>query len=557
MTSQTDLTPYEGRWVAVAHGRVLGVGYTGVEALRLARRNHPKLRLELTYVAKQSGARLALDPLIHKLKDVLARQDMPVYLVGGAVRDAVLGHISHDLDFVVPSNAIKLAFRIGDALGVPAYALDKKRDVGRVVLAEEGTYLDFSSYRNGSLEADLAARDFTINALAMPALGETETSLIDLFDGLQDLKQKRVRQVSAENMRQDPIRGLRGVRMSLKYGFTLTAETEDSVRETFSLLSNVSAERVRDELNNLLRADGAGMVRELRRLGGLATILPEVAALYGVTQSAPHHLDVGAHTEATLVWLAQVDTAVVQQQQQPTDHPLLQEAQIALAPYAPALQAHLARAVTGALHGRVLWQWAALLHDIGKPATRTVTENGRIRFLGHEKEGAKLASARLRRLRFSRESSEYVGRIVAGHMRPLMLAREVQGEGGRGNTAVSRRAIFRFFRRTGPAGLDICLLALADHLATYAPDDPQATPAGTALLTVVTLLIDAYFNRYTDTVAPEPLVTGRDLMKALPMKGGPELGRLLRHIEEAQATGEISTAEQAIALAQKTINDKL
>ncbi len=554
MTSHTDLTPYEGRWVAIAHGRVLGVGYTGVEALRLARRNHPKLRLELTYVAKQSGARLALDPLIHKLKDVLARQDMPVYLVGGAVRDAVLGHISHDLDFVVPSNAIKLAFRIGDALGVPAYALDKTRDVGRVVLAEEGTYLDFSSYRNGSLEADLAARDFTINALAMPALGETEMSLIDLFDGLQDLKQKRVRHVSAENMRQDPIRGLRGIRMSLKYGFTLTAETEASVSETFALLSNVSAERVRDELNNLLRADGAGMVRELRRLDGLATVLPEVAALDGVTQSAPHHLDVGAHTEATLAWLAQVDTAVVQQQ--PTDHPLLQEAQTALAPYAPALQAHLARNVTGDLHGRVLWQWAALLHDIGKPATRTVTENGRIRFLGHEKEGAKLAAARLRRLRFSRESSEYVGRIVAGHMRPLMLAREVGGEEGGGNTAVSRRAIFRFFRRTGPAGLDICLLALADHLATYAPDDPQATPAGAALLTVVTLLIDAYFNRYTDTVAPEPLVTGRELMKALPMKGGPELGRLLRHIEEAQAAGDVSTPEEAIALARQVADSE-
>lgn len=549
MMSEVDLTPYAGRWVAMAHGRVLGVGYTGVEALRLARRNHPKLRFELTYVAKQGGSRLALDPLLQTLKEVLARQDMPVYLVGGAVRDAVLGHISHDLDFVVPNDAIKLAFRVGDALGVPAYALDKKRDVGRVVLAEQGTYLDFSSYRNGSLEADLAARDFTINALAMPALGETEKSLIDLFDGLQDLKQKRVRHVSAENMRQDPIRGLRGIRMSLKYGFVLTPETEASVRETFALLGNVSAERVRDELNNLLRADGAGMVRELRRLAGLAIVLPEVAALDRVMQSAPHYLDVGGHTEVTLAWLAQVDTAVVQQL--PTDHPFLQAAQAALAPYAPHLQAHLNRAVTGDLHGRVLWQWAALLHDTGKPTTRTVDDEGRIRFLGHEKEGAKLAAARLRQLRFSRESSEYVGRIVAGHMRPLLLAREVGG-----NTAVSRRAIFRFFRRTGPAGIDICLLALADHLATYAPDDPQATPAGTALLTVVTLLIDAYFNRYTDTVAPEPLVTGRELMDALSIKGGPQLGRLLHHITEAQAAGDISTPEEAIALARQVVGSE-
>jgi hypothetical protein len=189
MVEGLDLTAYAGRWVAVAHGRVLGVGHTGVEALRLARRNHPKLQLELIYVAEKEGGRLALDPLLQKLRAVLARQDMPIYLVGGAVRDAVLGKISHDLDFVVPNNAIKLAFRVGDALGVPAYVLDKERDVGRVVLPEAGTYLDFSSYRLESLEADLGARDFTINALALPALAETERSIIDLFAGVADLRQ--------------------------------------------------------------------------------------------------------------------------------------------------------------------------------------------------------------------------------------------------------------------------------------------------------------------------------------------------------------------------------
>ncbi|MCA9980039.1 MAG: CCA tRNA nucleotidyltransferase [Anaerolineales bacterium] len=356
-----DLTPYAGRWVALAHGRVLGVGYTGVEALRLARRNHPKLKLELTYVPEQGGGRLALDPLLQKLKEVLARQDVPVYLVGGAVRDAVLGRISHDLDFVVPSEAIKLAFRVGDALGVPAFALDKERDVGRVVLPAEDTYLDFSSYRNGSLEADLAARDYTMNALAIPALAETERSIIDLFDGLRDLKQKQVRQVSAENLLADPVRGLRGVRMSVKYGFALTPETEATVRETFSLLDRVSAERVRDELNNMLGANSLGAILELQRLGGLAVVLPEVADLVGVVQSPPHYLDVWAHTAEVLRWLERVDTAVVQQEPLPAEeaHPLLQAAQVALADYAPALQAHFLRPITGELHGRVLWRWAA------------------------------------------------------------------------------------------------------------------------------------------------------------------------------------------------------
>lgn len=545
MSAEVDLTPYAGHWVALAHGRVLGVGYTGVEALRLARRNHPKIKLRLTYVAEQGGTKLAMSPLLEKLRDVLAQQDMPVYLVGGAVRDAVLGRVSHDLDFVVPQQAIKLAFRVGDALQVPAYVLDKERDVGRVVLAEEDTYLDFSSYRDGSLEADLAGRDFTMNALAVPALAETERSIIDLFAGLRDLKQKQVRQIRAENLRQDPIRGLRGIRMSLKYDFSLTAETETSIRETFGLLDVVSAERVRDELNNLLNVDAAGAVQELHRLGGLATVLPEVAALDGVAQGPPHHLDVWAHTVETLRWLEDVNTAVVAQAQaqQPTESPFLLAASQALAPFATGLREHFQRSVTGDLHGELLWRWAALLHDTGKAETRTVDEeSGRIRFLGHAKVGAKLAGKRLRQLHFSRAASEYVARVVAGHMRPLMLANEGQG--------VSRRAVFRFFRRTGPAGLDICLLALADHLATYAPDDPLAEEAGEALLAVVQTLVAHYFNRYQDTIAPPPLVTGRDLMQALNMKGGPALGDLLRQIEEAQAAGEVSTKEEALALAE-------
>ncbi|MCA9980040.1 MAG: HD domain-containing protein [Anaerolineales bacterium] len=191
-----------------------------------------------------------------------------------------------------------------------------------------------------------------------------------------------------------------------------------------------------------------------------------------------------------------------------------------------------------------------MLHDIGKPETRTVDEEtGRIRFLGHEAVGAKLAGSRLRRLRFSREGTEYVARVVAGHMRPLSLAHEMKDE----NTTVSRRAVFRFFRRTGPAGLDICLLALADHLATYAPNDPAGEAAGQRVLAVVAALVTAYFTRYKDTVAPIPLVTGRDLMTALQMKGGPELGRVLRQIEEAQAAGEIATKEEAIAFAQEML----
>ncbi len=248
-----------------------------------------------------------------------------------------------------------------------------------------------------------------------------------------------------------------------------------------------------------------------------------------------------AHTISVLRWLRLVETAVLTQNTLPEPTPIAHAIRGALAPFAEPLCDHFSREINGGLDGLALLRLAALFHDVGKKATRTVEENGRIRYIAHDRVGAKIAAKRLRRLTFSNEAIAHVKRVVDGHMRPLYLV----NNGG----TVSRRSVFRYFRATGEAGLDIGLLALADHLATY----DGVGDAGTwrKLTALVAHLFRHYFEHHEETVAPPQLINGRELITALSLTPGPEVGRLLRLITEAQAAGEIQTKGEAIALARQ------
>ncbi len=536
----TDLSAYAGRWVALTGQTVAGVGYTAEEALQLARRNRPKERFSLQFVEEAGGEPLALSLLLERLRPFLVQQDRPVYLVGGAVRDALLNRVSHDLDFVVPHHAIQMAFKAANALNAPAYVLDQKRDTGRVVLPEAGTTLDFACYRGADLEADLRDRDFTINAMALPATAVTHTSLIDPCHGAADLQASLIRQTHDRAIANDPVRALRALRLAISLNFSLAEETVTAVSAAAPLLHSISIERVRDELLKLLEtAVPHQAVRQMADLGLLSVILPEIAALEDVAQSPPHHEPVMAHTLSVLRWLVQIEALL--DGNEPDDAALKLAAE-ALADFRTSLLEHLARRVDGGVHGRTLLRLGALFHDTGKKETQTVESDGRIRFLGHDKIGANLAARRLRHLTMSNQAVGHVEKIVTGHMRPLLLAN--QGK------APSRRAIFRYFRDAQNAGLDICLLALADHLATH--NGPGEAGQWEHLLQVVTTLLHHYFEQYTETIAPPALVTGQDLMLAFKLPQSPEIGRLLRLIQEAQAAGEVTTREEALAFAQQS-----
>ena len=492
---------------------------------------------------------LALPGLLARVRPLLAQQPTPVYLVGGAVRDALLGLPSHDLDFVVAEGAIPLAFAVGDALGAPAFAMDRERDIGRVVLADGASTLDFARFRAPDLEGDLRSRDFTLNAMALPVAAEAPDveALIDPTGGMADLRVGLVRITHEGAIADDPLRTLRALRVAARFGFVLTPETARAVEAAASDLATISPERVRDELLKLLATSAPGRsgaaawgMRRMADLALLPVVLPEIAALAGVEQSAPHHEAVLAHSFSVLDWLPRVEAAALGEAEDNSfgGGPLAQVGP-ALAPYREELQAHLARDIVGETDGRALLRLAALFHDAGKAETQKVEADGRIRFFGHDEVGARIAARRLRALRFSTQAIRHVASAVAGHMRPLFLNQAGQ---------VSRRAAFRFFRDTGAAGLDIGLISLADHLATH--DGPGAPGEWEGLVEVVARLYHNYFDAYEEAIAPPPLVDGNQLMRALELEPGPEVGRLLRLLEEAQAAGDVTTEEEALALAR-------
>jgi len=534
-----NLTPYTGRWVALLGEQVVGVGFTAVEAEKAARHNRPRDRFVIRFVEKPGGQKLVLPDLLAALRPLLASENQPVYLVGGAVRDGLLGRASHDLDFVVPHDAIKLAFQVANGLGVPAYVLDKERDAGRVILADNETYLDFTRFRGASLEEDLRDRDFTINAIAIPATAVTEASLIDPTGGRSDLNAGVIRLAHENALRNDPVRALRALRLAINLDFKLEAQTEKAVHQAAPYLKQCSTERIRDELLKMMELpQPATAVRALADHSLLPHVLPAIADLAGVTQSPPHEEDVLQHTISTLYWLAALEKALAADGQ-PT-MPVLLAIRTEFAPYLSDLHLHWQQVVDGGVDGRLLLRLGALYHDVGKKETRTVEEDGRVRFFNHEIVGADICLARLQHLKLSNQAATIVQKIVRHHMRPLLLSHS--------QTKLSRRAVYRYFHAIGATGIDVGLLSLADHLAAYQGVGNEA--AWQRLLQVVSQLFAHYFTRYEETVAPPLLVNGRDLMQTFQLKQGPEIGRLLRLIQEAQATGEVQTREQALQFAR-------
>ncbi len=469
-----------------------------------------------------------------------------VWPVGGAVRDLLLARAVHDWDFAVERDALGLARAVADALGGAYFPLDVERDAGRAVLAPEGAgrlVLDFAALRGADLEADLLARDLSINALALDGTG----AVVDPAGGLADLDAGRVRATSEHAFRDDPVRLLRAVRVAAELGFEIEPQTVAWMRRDAALLARPAAERVRDEFARVLATPCAAVhLERLDAFGLLPHVVPELASLKGVAQSPPHRFDVWHHTLMVVDVLEGGLAAVAGREVEArarVDAPPAAWGDLArvLSQFSEDVTAHLAVEVSGGRDRALVLKLAALLHDVGKPRTQSQDADGRIHFYNHEPVGARIAADRLHALRFSRDEIDRVWVIVGQHLRPLHLARSER---------VTRRAIYRYYRATGCGGVDVALLSLADHLATWGPN--LEARHWTRRLEVAEILLTHFFERYEETVAPPPLLTGHDLMAELGLDPGPEVGRLLEALREAQAAGEIATRDEALALARRS-----
>ncbi len=478
-----------------------------------------------------SGASL----LLTKVGNFLAEQDVQAYLVGGLVRDVLLGRDTADIDIAVAPDALEIAPKVATALGGKYVLLDEANRIGRVVVANKGEpstrgrwELDFSTFK-GNIEQDLARRDFTIDAMAvdLSQLG-TDVQLIDPFNGWSDLHQGVIRTVAETAFQSDAARLLRAVRLAAELGFSIDSETEALIRRYSCLIANVAGERVREELLRLLAISQAGyFLPYLDELGLLTAMIPELAQAKGVKQPKEHFWDVFDHSLETVT---AVDFLLRQGAWEYAN-----EGVLTAILWSAELAQHFDLEVSSGSTRRLLVKLAALLHDIAKPQARAINEGGRIRFLGHAKEGAAIAVNILERLRFSAKEIKLVEIMVRHHLRPGQMSQ---------NELPTRRAIYRYFRDTGEAGIDILFLSLADHLATRGSHLDLAQWQEHAQL--VEYILARRFEQGS-LVVPPKLVDGHDLINIFGVSPGPKIGEFLEAVREAQASAELTTREEALS----------
>lgn len=547
-----DLSSYAGRWVALVRERVVGVGLDSEQALAAARHARPKEIPYLRYVPEQIPPSLfqASDwPLVQAAANVLIERQVEGLIAGGAVRDVLLGRPVHDWDFVVERDALRLARETADRLRASFYILDAERETGRVVVRHADgsrTFLDFALRRGEDWTADLQARDFALNTMAFSL--NPPGWLYDPLGGRADLQARRVRAASPTSFQSDPVRILRGVRLAAALEFELETQTAEWARRDAALLERISAERVRDELMKMLAMDdAASSLRRLDDLAVLERVIPEVALMKETEQSSPHHWNVFEHTLRLVEMLERIFALMGLGRETgrplPTPPHVWGDVERTLGPYRGDLAAHLEAILSDERTVMDALKLAALLHDCGKPATLRIEDDGRTRFFGHDQIGADMAAARVRALRLANVEVERVRTIVANHMRPQQLA----------DSGLSARGVYRYFRDTGAAGIDIILLALADHLATHGPD--VQVERWEKRLDAASKLIGEYLERIRASLDAPVLMGGGALIKALGLHPGPRVGELLEAIREAQIAGEIHTPQEALALARRLTAD--
>jgi poly(A) polymerase len=436
------------------------------------------------------------------------------WLVGGAVRDRLLGRATFDLDVVVVGAVEPAAKALGRAGAAAAFPLSDAFGVWRVVAHDRGWQVDLLPVNGLTIEDDLAARDFTVNAIAEPLTGG---EAIDPFGGREDLAAGRLRMVSARAFAADPLRVLRAARLACELHLEPEPDTRASAAAQAGALSEVAPERVFGELKRIVVAPEAlrGLA-EMDRLGATPIVLPELEALRGVEQSAYHHLDVYDHTLAVLEQAIAIE-------RDPERVFGDQGADVA-ALLADPLADDLDRA--GAL------RFGALLHDAAKPATRAVTAEGRVTFIGHDRVGADLSRAVLTRLRASERLRAHVAALTLNHLRLGFLVHR---------QPVDRRAIYGYLTASAPVAADVTVLSVADRLATRGRKSDEAITKHVALAR--RMIAEALrFERER----PAPLVRGDDLAAELGIGPGPEVGRLLDQLAEAQFAGEVTTRDEAL-----------
>jgi poly(A) polymerase len=434
----------------------------------------------------------------------------PVYLVGGSLRDRILNRPSNDHDFAVPGNARAFAEKVAAKLGVRMIEMGKEdKAVYRVVSGDK--VLDFSPIHGKTIEDELKRRDFTVNGLGFDLSSD---SLIDPVVGLEDIRSKTIRLISEDAILADPLRMLRAFRLAAVSGFEIAPQTLSVIKEQATLVARSAGERIRAELFKIMEAERSfPYIEQMSRAGLLMKLIPELEPCRDCLLN-DHGYDVFQHVMRTY-----------------------EEIEIVLSDY-PTLWPEYAEPIGSYLeqgNRKALLKWAALLHDLGKPATRSVDPTGRLRFLAHEEKGAHIARGLCLRLRMSGQERSYIELIVQNHLHPLLLF------DARQRGTLTTRGIVRFVRKHKDDVIGLLLHSVADQRAKAG----NGTEFDEALVAFLKEILQRYFSELKPAMTAPRLITGKDLIEHFGLTPSELFGKLLQKVEEARLNREIRTREEA------------
>lgn len=435
------------------------------------------------------------------------------WLVGGAIRDALAGRPITDIDLAVGGEAEPVARRVARLLDGDAFELSGEFDTWRA--AGGGWTVDVAALRAGSIEEDLRLRDFSVNAIAVPLAGGEP---IDPTGGIEALERRSLDLAHPAAFEDDPLRLMRAARLAAGFELAVAPETVRRAREAAPRAAEPAGERRFAELRGMLC--GASPLRGLElldELGVTAVVLPELEALKGVGQSANHHLDVYRHTlEVLRRWLT-----------------VESDLESYAGPAAEAVAAALQEPLADELTRREGVRFAALLHDIGKPATRT-ERDGLVGFRGHDAVGAEMVRRLCGRLRTSRRFADFQAALTRHHLVLGFMTHE---------RPLSRRRIWDYISLTGREAIDVTMLTVADRLSAQG-----SRVAGEGIRAHLELAQEmlAEIVAFERDGPPEPLLNGAAIAELLGIQGE-AVGAAVRELAAAQFAAEVSDRAEAVA----------
>jgi len=464
---------------------------------------------------------LAAAPALRAARRALGTRD-DVWIVGGAVRDALIGGEVVEPDLAVAGDAASVAREISHAAGGTAFSLSEEFGTWRAL--GPGWHTDVTPVRGGSIEADLALRDFTINSIAVP-LADPGATPIDPRGGLADLGARVLRATSKRSFTDDPLRLLRAARLASTLGLELDLETVALARAAAGRAAEPAGERQLAELRLLVT--GSDPIRGLAlldELGATPAVLPELEALRGVEQNPNHHLDVHSHTMEVLRQLLEVESDL---ERYAGDR-------------APEVAALLAEPLADELTRGGALRFGAVVHDFGKPVTRG-RHGDYVTFIGHDREGAGIVRGLCERLKASRRLARHLQGLTIHHLKLGFLARE---------RPLPRRREYEYLRDTDPVGADVTLLSVADRLAARGQGPIAGPDMVRAHLELAREMLAATLDWRRDGPPRSP-IPGDELAAQLGIEPGPDLGRIIGEIEAAVYAGEVEGRDDAVALARR------